>query len=145
MDFDPLIIAALTSKTKGQKNNVKTPKIPSRPIKIPFPPTEENIPKLEKFLLEEFDDTAFNRAQTPFPVMSGKHPPAHIHVLPDAKPRAHHTPITVPLNLKKAVKARLDDLVARGIIELVPANEPCMWCSVLVVTLKKDGTIRLNS
>ena len=74
--------------------------------------------------------------------MTGRQPPAHIHLIPNAKPRAHHTPIPIPLHLRDAVKKQLDEDVARGIIEPIPANEPSIWCSQMVTMQKKNGTIR---
>ena len=74
--------------------------------------------------------------------MAGRQPPAHIHLIANAKPRAHHVPIPVPLHLREAVKKQLDEDVERGIIELVPANEPCVWCSQMVIMQKKNGSIR---
>ena len=52
-------------------------------------------------------------------------------------------PFPLPLHLRDAVKAKLDALVARGIIEPIPANEPVIWCSQLLVQQKKDGSLRL--
>ena len=74
--------------------------------------------------------------------MAGRQPPAHIHLVPNAKPCAHHTPIPVPLHMKEVVKKQIDDDVERGIIERVPANEPAIWCSQMVIMQKKNGTIR---
>ena len=39
---------------------VNSCKIPSRPTELPYPPTEENIPKLERWLLVAFSETTFN-------------------------------------------------------------------------------------
>ena len=56
--------------------------LPRRPSKLPYPPTEENLPKLEKWLLEKFRFTAMN-VDGKLPRMKGK---AHkIHQEPDAK------------------------------------------------------------
>lgn len=141
MDSNPGEVCAINSATESNSGtNLQT--IPPRPEKIPFPPTEEHIPHLEKYLLEKFEATAFNRSATPFPTMSGRQPPAHIHVLDNAKPRAYHTPIPVPLHLRDGVKKQLDEDVLRGIIAPVPANEPTVWCSHMIILQKKDGSIR---
>ena len=113
--------------------------LPQRPAKIPYPPSPDNIPKLEKYLLDSFRESAFNCTH-PFPHMPG--PAAHIHLQEDAIPKARHTPIPVPFHLKSAVKAGLDNDVKRGIIAPVPMDTPTDWCSVMVVTAKKDGSPR---
>ena len=120
-------------------NTDDTSKIPPKPAKIPLPPTEENVIKLEKLLLEKFASTTFNRAP-PFPTMSG--PAAHIHLKSDAKPVARHCPIPIPYHLKEAVKSSLDADVRRSIIMPVPINEPTEWCSLMVIAQKKDGSLR---
>lgn len=61
----------------------KTINIPTRPTQIPYPPTEENISKLEAYIKKAFKSAAFCRSM-PFPSMNS--PPAHIHLKPDAKP-----------------------------------------------------------
>ena len=45
-----------------------TPQPPPCPKKIPFAPIKENIPKLKKYLLDQFACTTFNR-DGPFPQM----------------------------------------------------------------------------
>lgn len=115
------------------------PAVPTRPLQLPCLPTKGNIPSLKQFILNEFGDTAFN-SSAPFPALSG--PPGHVHLKPDAVPRARHSPIPIPHHLKQAVKASLDDDVQRGIIAPVPIGTPCEWSSVMVITPKKDGRPR---
>ena len=55
---------------------------PPCPPSLPYPATEENIPKLKAFILDQFKDSAFNNKTIPFPSMSA--PPAHIHLKLDA-------------------------------------------------------------
>lgn len=93
-------VAAIDTETTTKK-----PKIPPRPKTLPFPATEENIPKLKDYLLTAFADTAFNANAEPFPCMTG--PPAHIYLKPDPQPYARHTPIPIPLNWKDTVKEYL--------------------------------------
>ena len=123
--------------TSDNSPSDRTP--PSRPAQIPFPPTQENVPRLEKWLLDAFRSSAFNRAP-PFPSMTG--PPAHIHLTEGAIPKARHTPIPVPYHFKAAVKAALDADVEKGIISPVPVGHPTDWCAVMVITQKKDGSPR---
>ncbi|KAK8403201.1 hypothetical protein O3P69_000382 [Scylla paramamosain] len=42
---------------------------PTRPSSLPLPPLEENIPRLEEWLLGQFSSTAFNTDRNPLPVM----------------------------------------------------------------------------
>ena len=46
-----------------------TPQVPQHPTKLPFPATDEHIPKVEQYLLDQFCTTTFNRS-VPFPTMS---------------------------------------------------------------------------
>ena len=57
--------------------------LPLKPSVLPFEPIESNIPKLEKYLLEQFATTAFKSTGTGmFPIMSG--PKLKIHLKPHA-------------------------------------------------------------
>ena len=112
---------------------------PLRPEKLPYPPLEENISKLEQYVRDKFRDTTFNRT-SPFPAMSM--PLAHIHLNENAKPYARHMPIKIPFHWKKEVKESLDRDVERGIIAPVPIGTPVEWCSQMVVTAKKNGKPR---
>ena len=113
--------------------------IPKRPEKLPYPPTEENIPKLKDYLVKQFKSLVFDKA-TPFKTMNC--PPAHIHLKADAVPYATHSPIPIPLHWKGEVKDQLDRDVRDGVIEPVPIGEPVVWCSPMIVTAKKDGRPR---
>ena len=90
-----------TTSVESIETNKTQPPSPNRPLKLPFPPTEENIPKLEEYLRKAFNNTAFNKA-IPFPIMAA--PPAHIHLQSNSKPYVRHTPNPVPLHWKEEVK-----------------------------------------
>ena len=114
---------------------------PDKPASIPFEPTKDNIPKLERWILDYYASSAFNTCEhQPLPYMSGD--PLEIHYRPDATPTAHHTPIPVPHHWKAQVKSDLDRDVRLGIIEPVPPGTPTVWCSRMVVVPKKDGSPR---
>ena len=115
---------------------------PSRPEKIPFEPTPENVPKLEKWLLEYFESSAFNTCtHHPLQSMTGV-PMTAVR----KKDGVHHpkwyTPIPVAFHWKKLVKAALDQDVRLGIIEKVPQGETSDWCSRMVITPKSNGKPR---
>ena len=113
---------------------------PQQPKTLPYPPTAENIPKLEQYIIDKFSSSAFNKSP-PFPKMQNV-PPAHIHIKDDATPYARHVPIPIPIHWRDSVKSSLDDDVQHGIIEPVPIGEAIEWCSQMVVVGKKDGRVR---
>ena len=89
--------------TSSKHNKVKD-QLPTRPKKLPFPPTEQNIPRLKEWLWEHFANTSF-RKNGQFPPMSG--PAAHIHLKEGAVPKARHNPIPVPFHFKEPVRQAL--------------------------------------
>ena len=113
--------------------------IPTRPTKLPYPPTSENVDKLKSYLIDKFESSVFSRTK-PFREMKCK--PAHIHLKPEAAPFATHSPIPIPIHWKEQIKADLDRDEEDGIIERVPVGEPVHWCSPMVVAAKKDGRPR---
>lgn len=115
--------------------------VPPKPDSIPFAPTEENRPRLERWMKEHFESSAFNVCpHQQLQAMEGK--PMDITFIPGAKPSAVHTPIPVPHHWKKRVKEDLDRDVALDIVEPVPVGTPTTWCSRMVVAPKKDGSPR---
>ena len=114
---------------------------PQIPDKLPFPATEENVPKLREFLLEHYKSSTFNTCEHQLlPLMDG--PPLQLKIDPGAQPIACHTPVPVPLHWQDAVKAGLDQDVRLGIIEPVPVGEPVTWYHRMVVCAKKNGKPR---
>ena len=125
------------------KKEVDTPKkrsVPRRPSELPYPPTEENIDRLESYLKQAFESSAFNQ-EPPFPKMANTLP-AKIHLKPDATPYAKHVPIPIPMHWRDVIKRQLDEDVTKGVIEPVPVGEPIQWCSQMVIVQKKDGRPR---
>ncbi|KAL8583505.1 hypothetical protein ACOMHN_056315 [Nucella lapillus] len=114
---------------------------PPPPPTLPFPATDENREKLERFLLVYYKSSKFNTCDKQLlPLMEG--PPLHMMVDPDAEPVAFHTPIPVPLHWQDEVKAALDQDVRLGVLEEVPIGEPVTWCHRMVVCAKKNGKLR---
>ena len=111
---------------------------PPRPTSLPFPATEENRERLEKWILDYYKSSTFNVCEhQPLPMMSG--PPMQLMVDRDARPVAYHTPIPVPIHWQDAVKAGLDQDVRLGVIEPVPVGTPVTWCHRMVICAKKSG------
>ena len=66
---------------KQQNTNTERPH-------ITIPLTEENIERLEEWLMQQFSSTTFNVNEDTLPIMEGK--PHHIHLKEDAIPYACH-------------------------------------------------------
>ena len=114
---------------------------PSRPTILPFPATQQNVPKLKQYLLDYYRSSTFNTCEhKPLPLMEG--PPMKLMVDKDATPVAHHTPVPVPLHWQEQVKADIDRDVSLGVQEPVPIGEPVTWCHRVVVCAKKNGKPR---
>ena len=135
MPSQPEIIVAVNTATavKSPIKTVTNPTIPPKPHKLPYPATDDNVPKLEQYLKDAFKDTTFNRSLL-FPAMTG--PQAHIHLKPDAIPYARLTLITAPYNRKDQIKDSLEWDVERGIITHAPIGTPVTWFSPTVITTK---------
>ena len=114
---------------------------PPLPNSLPFPATESNRERLEKWLLDHYRSSTFNTCEhQPLPKMSG--PPIRLMVDPEAEPIAHHSPIPIPVHWQDEVKAGLDQDVRLGVLEPVPIGTPVTWCHRMVVCPKKSGKPR---
>ena len=69
-------------------------------------------------------------------------PPVEIHLNDDVKPKAVHTPASIPIHWHEQTKADLLRDEAIGVIERVPYGEPVSWCHRMIVTKKHDGSSR---
>ena len=145
----PASVAATSVETACCKEGVSTPcikrtKTPDRPSEIPFAPTKENVPALEKWLLNAFGSSGFNMCTNQrLPGMVGT--PMDIVLKDDApQPRRWYTPIPVPHNWKKDVKAVLDQNVRLGVFEKVPQGDTTEECARMVVTPKANGKPRIT-
>ena len=115
---------------------------PEPPTKIPFPPIEENIPKLKKWIEERYSASTFNKCEhAPLPMMK-RSPPLKLHIDPAAKPVAAHKYSPVPVHFEELVKRELDRDVKMGVLEKVPVGTPSDWCSRMVVVSKSNGKPR---
>ena len=111
------------------------------PTSLPFPGTEENRHRLERYLLDHYAASSFNVCEhQPLPMMSG--PPLSLTINPNATLQPHHTPIAVPVHWQDEVKAGLDRDVRLGVLEKVPLGTPVTWCHRMVICTKKDGSLR---
>ena len=114
---------------------------PSRPAKLPFTCTPENIPKMKEWLLGRYASSTFNKCtHQSLPFIKSN--PMQFHVDPDAKPVAHHTPAVLPIYWREKVKAGLDADERLGVIEKVPDGVPTTWLHRMVVVAKPNGEPR---
>ena len=115
---------------------------PPCPTELPYPPTVENITKLEDWIKERYAGSAFNQcSHQPLPLIKST-PPLRLYVEETTRPVAVHKPVPIPMHWMKAVKEQLDKDVRLGVLEPVPVGEPVTWCSRMIVCPKKDGTPR---
>ena len=114
---------------------------PPIPVKLPFPPTDENVDKLGKWILDYYKNSTFNVCEhQALPMMSG--PPLRLMIDPTATPVAKHKPIPIPIHWQKEVYAGLEQDCRLGVIEPVPVGTPVTWCHRMVVCAKKSGKPR---
>jgi hypothetical protein len=113
---------------------------PKRPDKIPFEPTQENIPALKQWLVDTFSSVFHPPGETLPSMVCPEH---HIYLKEDAVPHAVHSPIPSPHHWRKAVDELLEKWVKKGILTKVPVGEPVDWCTRLVPVQKKDGSPRI--
>ena len=114
--------------------------IPNRPEKIPFEPTEDNIPALKQWLIDKFSSVFHPPGDTLPKMVCPEH---HIYLKEDAVPHAVHSPIPSPHHWRKQVDDLLEKWVKKGILAKVPVGEPVDWCTRLVPVQKKDGSPRI--
>ena len=114
---------------------------PPPPTSLPYPATEENREKLEKYLLDYYKASTFNTCQhQPLPMMTG--PPLRLMIDKDAKPSVTHKPIPIPVHWQEEIYDDLKQDVSLGVIEPVPVGTPVTWCHRMVVVPKKSGKPR---
>ena len=73
--------------------------------------------------------------------MTGQ-PPLRIHLKEDVDPVAIHRPATIPAHWADQVRKDLEQDIALGVLERVPANTPTTWLSRMHVVGKKNGEPR---
>ena len=84
--------------------------------------------------LQTFHDV-FN--ETELQPMKG--PKMKIEISEDAIPAKRYKAYTIPYNFERKVKAELDSIESKGIIEKVPVGEPIVWCHPMIVVPKKGS------
>ena len=98
---------------------------PTPPTVLPFPATEENLDKLERYLLDFYKSSTFNTCEHQvLPMMSG--PAMRLTIDPAAIPYAQHKP--TPIHWQDDVYAGLEQDCRLGVIEPVPVGTPFTWC-----------------
>ena len=79
---------------------------PEHPRVLPFEPNPENVDQMKKWRLDKFASSKFNTCpHHSLPELSG--PEVQIHVDNNAKPKACHTPASIPIHWQEKVHADL--------------------------------------
>merc|ERR1712030_162802 len=98
---------------------IKCRRLEARPRKLPFVCKEENIEAMKGWIMQRYESSTFNKCtHHPLPFIQAE--PMKLHVDPNAKPIAHHSPLIVPLHFRDKVKEGLDADERLGVIERVP-------------------------
>ena len=114
---------------------------PPRPKSLPFPATADNNGRMKTWLLKRYSSSTFNICpHQQLPSMEG--PPIEVRIDKSAKPRACHTPASIPPHWQEQVHKDLLRGEALGVIEKVPYGKPVDWCHRMVITRKHDGSPR---
>ena len=115
--------------------------LPPRLASLPFPCTQENIPKMKDFLLDYYKFSVFNnQSEDPLPEMAG--PPLEIHIEETATPFVCHKPTPVPIHWDEQFHQDLIKDVKKDVLEMVPHGEPVTHCHKVVLKRKPDGSFR---
>ena len=115
---------------------------PKAPESCPFPPTHENLGRLEAWIRDRYRSSTFNTCNCqPLPMMKGS-PPLELFIDPLAKPVVCNKPAQVPIHFKDTVLEELRRDVRLGVLEEVPTNTPTTWCSRMCIQVKKNGKPR---
>ena len=115
---------------------------PTAPTTCPYPPTVENMDRLETWIRDTYRASTFNTCNCqPLPLMKDS-PALELFIDPSAKPIACHKPGHVPIHFKEQVEAEIRRDVRLGVLEEVPPNTPSTWCSRMCIQTKKSGKPR---
>ena len=106
---------------------------------MPFPPTLENVDRLEQWIRDRYRASTFNVCNNQaLPLMKGS-PPLELFIDKNARPVACHKPAQIPIHFKQKVEEELRRDVRLGVLEEVPPNTPTTWCSRMCIQTKKNG------
>ena len=142
LNIDANIVQPKIPSISETKESIETDslgrKVPIRPTPLPFPASEENITKLEKWLLDEFHQSTFN-TMDPIPHLAK---PLNMHLNGNAIPHADYTPLPTPPHFREEMMNQLKKDVHSKILRKFPVGEANEWCARMVTAMKKDGCPR---
>lgn len=107
---------------------------------MPLRSLEDNVPRLELWLLRQFSSTTFNTDRYPLHVMEGAQ--HHIQLLEGAQLYACQTPGSAPKHWEAKVNQQLNDDDNKDVIRPVPAGEAIERCARMVLVAMKSGRPR---
>ena len=136
-DLQPSPESSITQDCQCPRRQIPPPP----PKELPYPATEENLDKLEKWLLNYYSTSTFNVCEhQPLPMMSG--PPMRLMIDPQATPHAIHKPIPIPVHWQDDVYAGIERDCRLCVLEPVPVGTPVTWCHRMVICSKRSGKPR---
>ena len=65
----PMPMSDVVNTVASLQENIKRTPPPPKPDKIPYPPTEENVPKLKDYIINKFSTSTFLDSDEPFPAL----------------------------------------------------------------------------
>jgi hypothetical protein len=109
------------------------------PTALLVEPVRGNIPRLRKWIVDNYRPLAFNQCTHQVLCVVDSPPLLNLSVDYLVKPRAIHKPAQVPLHFIDEVREGMKKDVCLGVLERVPENTPNTWCSRMCVVPKKNG------
>ena len=92
---------------------------PIAPTECPFPPTLENVTRLESWIREKYKASTFNNCNSQALPLMKDSPPLRLFIDKEAQPIACHKPAQIPIHFKDTVEKELRRDVKLGVIEEV--------------------------
>ena len=98
-------------------------------------PSEEEVAKFQEEILRDYEDVFSEKLKSePIRDFTMK-----IEIHGDVKPLKVNVPREIPIHVRDPAKECMDELLAAGVVERVPAGESSAWCSPAFFILKPDG------
>ena len=112
--------------------------LPVCPADLAIEPLQENVPKLQEWLLDYYASSSLNTSPHQRLLLINSSPSLWLYIRTDVKPVAVHKADSIPVNMAEQVKADLERDLRLWVLDWMPENTPGTWCSRMHCVLKKD-------